>query len=565
MAESDEQKVLKVVALTARAQDSALSIPERVASLNDMCPLLRAASRGENAAAVAEKLFDLECVDFTCRALIDAGAYIALGDLKSCVDVTQAASFICARMACMMAMMDGWGSHSHPEWRHRWFDSAYGRIAVAGRKIAELLAGDEGAASDAVVQRTQEMVTLLNVEGGVGGPTANACMYIALSPHGLGGTAAKVIVTAGAYDTASASFREDDLSSADLYAHAIQAAMLATECMADAALTARLFESGVIEAAVARVQRAQTAETPVHVNVNRCTSQLLTGVATTEEGRAKLKATAGLEDALVWLLENGGDPIGIAENKTLADPRGMAGLCMALLRGREEDAQLALPGKVVRQIAAMVDTYHCFGAAMVLPYVQAFAELSVSDANKEHLKSVPGAVDSLRTCLGISSSGADQNAVKLRTFVCSTLVQLSTSELTLPLLLGHPILEDLEQVPSLPESSKDARNDAMAVLFAVRQHEKAEDGAASPRKSDSSADGQHVMISYEWSVQPVIKRIRDSLIRRGYRVWLDVRRQAFEQHCGFSSDSASTLCVCASLSLSLLLRRLNRCVGRRWT
>ena len=52
------------------------------------------------------------------------------------------------------------------------------------------------------------------------------------------------------------------------------------------------------------------------------------------------------------------------------------------------------------------------------------------------------------------------------------------SELTLPLLLGHPVLEDLEQVPSLPESSKDARNDAMAVLFAVRQHEKAEAGGA---------------------------------------------------------------------------------------
>ena len=30
------------------------------------------------------------------------------------------------------------------------------------------------------------------------------------------------------------------------------------------------------------------------------------------------------------------------------------------------------------------------------------------------------------------------------------------------------------------------------------------------------------MLSYEWSVQPVIKRIRDSLVRRGYRVWLDI-------------------------------------------
>ena len=77
MAESDEQKVHEVAALAARAQDSALPIPERVASLNELVPLLRAASRGENAAAVAEKLLDLEHVDFACRdALLDTGAYI---------------------------------------------------------------------------------------------------------------------------------------------------------------------------------------------------------------------------------------------------------------------------------------------------------------------------------------------------------------------------------------------------------------------------------------------------------------------------------------------------------
>ena len=47
--------------------------------------------------------------------------------------------------------------------------------------------------------------------------------------------------------------------------------------------------------------------------------------------------------------------------------------------------------------------------------------------------------------------------------------------------------------------------------------------AASPRRSEGSDEGGgHIMLSYEWSVQPVIKRIRDSLVRRGYRVWLDI-------------------------------------------
>ena len=117
---------------------------------------------------------------------------------------------------------------------------------------------------------------------------------------------------------------------------------------------------------------------------------------------------------------------------------------------------------------------------MVLPYAQGLAELSVSDANKQHLPAIPGVIDSLRRGLGVGAPGSstDDALQKLRTLSAATLAQLAASELTLPLLLGHPVLEDLEQVPSLPESSKDARNDAMAVLFAVRQHEKAEAGGA---------------------------------------------------------------------------------------
>lgn len=343
-----------------------------------------------------------------------------------------------------------------------------------------------------------------------------------------------------------------------MYAHAICASMATPFAMADATLTARLFESGVIEAGVARVRRAQTADTPVHVNVNRCMSQLMAAVATTAEGRAKLTATAGLEDALMWLLEHGGDPIGIAEHKTLADARGMAGLCLALLRGREEDTQLALPARVVHQIVAMIDTYYQWGgAAMVLPYVQGLAEVSVSDANKEHLKSTPGVIDSLRTCLEVASTGSDPNAVQLRTFSCNALAQLSACNLTLPLLLGHPILEDLEQIPSLPESSKDARNDAIAALFAVRQHEKAEAApvAASPTTKATSENTGHIMLSYEWSVQPVVVRIRDSLVRRSYRVWLDVSCHVALLNILGSPNSLPMRRLCRSI----------RCVGRRWT
>ena len=95
--------------------------------------------------------------------------------------------------------------------------------------------------------------------------------------------------------------------------------------MAEDELAARLFDSGIIESVVACVQRAQASDVSPHASPHRSIEQMLVGVSTTAEGRAKLLATAGIEDALMWLLQHGGDPAGIAANGTLANPRGMAG------------------------------------------------------------------------------------------------------------------------------------------------------------------------------------------------------------------------------------------------
>jgi hypothetical protein len=89
--------------------------------------------------------------------------------------------------------------------------------------------------------------------------------------------------------------------------------------------------------------------------------------------------------------------------------------------------------------------------------------------------------------------------------------------------LGHAVLTDLERVPSLPESSQYARNDAMAVLFAVQQHEKhAAAGDREALRPKSPSDDSWIMLSYQWDVQPIIVRIRDSFQRRKYRVWMDI-------------------------------------------
>jgi hypothetical protein len=92
---------------------------------------------------------------------------------------------------------------------------------------------------------------------------------------------------------------------------------IAPGCMADADLTARLFASGVLEASAAYVQRARTSDVSPHVSVNRGVGQFIAGVASTAEGRARLLTTEGVEDALMWLLEYGGEPVGIAENRSV--------------------------------------------------------------------------------------------------------------------------------------------------------------------------------------------------------------------------------------------------------
>ena len=523
----DEETELRLIEnLVARARDSVSPVAQRIAALHDLAPVLRASSRSGISSATTDKMIELKVHEWSWQEVIeDIAAFLASGDLTGRAGLSDLAGFVewtIARLDALMALYDGWSSHNHPEHRHRWHDIVYSTIPAAMKNSAGLLKayGTDAASAAAVSGRAVGLVAAFDEQEREYGHLVLAACFGAFA--GFGPKIVDAVSKRGAFEKAAQALREDLLDSGSTYMKMVVVYPMVTTCMADAALTARLFASGIIEAAVVFVQRAQIAATPVHVGITRTIGQFVAGVATFAEGRAKLLATPGLEDALVWLLENGGDPVGIAEKKTMVDPCGMAGLSLALLRGREEDAQQALSAKVVQQIVLLLGTYISFGMpAYALPYVQGLAELSVSDANKVHLQKTPELIDHL--VLGLQTHESDPGGCeRLRTLTCSILAQLVASELTLPLLLGHPIIECLEKVPTQPESSKAARNDAMAVLFSVRLHEKSvaapAPGAVSAAPTAGSA--QHVMLSYEWSVQPTIKRIRDSLAKRGYRVWL---------------------------------------------
>eukprot|EP01043_Picozoa_sp_COSAG02_P027560 COSAG02_NODE_1633_length_11567_cov_16.719567_2_plen_540_part_00 len=529
MSEVDEHRCAE---LFAQVLDKSLSVAKRHAACKDFGNAVKSVTRTDAMATVAPMLLDLQFAEWL--ALVphaEVLAYVASGEVEGYADVAEMFSFVHMRFGACFAPCDGWGSCDHPEWRHRIHDAIYSCIPRLMTAHAELC-GD-CAEPPAVLGRMKSWglasAAALCTPGAatvhVGALVSAIIILVACAhfPASRDEGVEAFVSSSGVFQAITLRLQEAPIDSYDLYLTAAAMGYLVPYCLGDAGHASRLFASGMLEAFVGVVDRARNSEVPPHVSTNRGIGQFVAGVASSAEGRDRLLATKGMEEALMWLLEHGGDPVGIVENKTLSDPRGMAGLCIALLRGREEDTQVALPSKVVRQIVSMIDTYSVMGPTLVLPYAQGLAELSVSDANKKHLADNPAVIDSLRRNLGVGSPSADDiSAQSLRNFSCSTLAQLAAFDTTLPLVLGHAVLTDLEQVLSLPESSKEARNDAMAVLFAVQQHEKRAVGGEPEAHRPKQSPSDWIMLSYQWDVQRTIVRIRDSLQRRKYRVWMDI-------------------------------------------
>eukprot|EP01043_Picozoa_sp_COSAG02_P050774 COSAG02_NODE_5261_length_4489_cov_10.826879_4_plen_366_part_01 len=360
----------RCVELNAQIQDKTLSIAERQAAAAELADAVKSVSRTD-AAAVAtavSKLLDLRAISdvlFVPPAL-EIIAYVASGEVEGYTDADELFTFSHARLGALFALYDGWGSHDHPEWYHRAHDAAYSTIpTIVASSLQQF--GDR-ADTAAVLRRAKEWGQTSGTAVCASGDASNTSMQVgaiasvALFMIGLSRTplarreaADGFLDSSGVLEAITLRLQEASVNSCDLYVATVSMALLSQHCMGDAKHTAQLFASGILEAYVGAVGRARESEVAPHVSVNRGIGQFAANVAATAEGRERLLATNGMEAALMWLLEHGGDPVGIAANKTLADPRGMAGLSLALLRGREEDAQLALPAKVVHQIVSMID------------------------------------------------------------------------------------------------------------------------------------------------------------------------------------------------------------------
>ena len=68
------------------------------------------------------------------------------------------------------------------------------------------------------------------------------------------------------------------------------------------------------------------------------------------------------------------------------------------------------------------------------------------------------------------------------------------------------------------------------------------------RSSLHDADEKHVMISYQWDNQPLVKKIADYLKERGFKVWFDLydMKGYIMDDMATAVENASYLIVCLS-------------------
>jgi len=55
-----------------------------------------------------------------------------------------------------------------------------------------------------------------------------------------------------------------------------------------------------------------------------------------------------------------------------------------------------------------------------------------------------------------------------------------------------------------------------------------------PDLIEEDDEKQHIFISYQWNNQETVLRIRDSLIKNGYKVWMDVDAMSKYGICSYS-------------------------------
>ena len=147
-------------------------------------------------------------------------------------------------------------------------------------------------------------------------------------------------------------------------------------------------------------------------------------------------------------------------------------------------------------------------------------QLSVSDANKPLLLANPGfiphCIDSLLVDPEHPRVGAaEDKKIFVQEMYAECLAQLALwPDGREALLRDGSVVDALQAVrdQGLSDQSKEIVANALLSL------------SDEPPPVPAAEEGEHIMMSYQWDVQPAIKRLVANLQLRGYSVWFDIEQ-----------------------------------------
>eukprot|EP01047_Picozoa_sp_COSAG01_P009425 COSAG01_NODE_387_length_17738_cov_14.410171_1_plen_1092_part_00 len=301
-------------------------------------------------------------------------------------------------------------------------------------------------------------------------------------------------------------------------------------------------------------QEAELSAQPKAMVQALWTAGKVISIAAHEQSRHELLHTSGVVEALTWTTNHSYNLIGTSLAEYTAGPT------VALI-GRNEGG-LTLTRETVDSVLDGVhnfwdtsSTHWRVKAAATAPVTKLvgkalpIVDIVIVDANKQFVLQHKTALDDLVHGLLIDEAHprrAQDGAAKLQETCALVLQNLALSDIGKGPLRAHSaVMVALRSVASGSGGLSDqARQYASGALFeldaALRQ--KTKEAAKSRRRNVSGStqgltqintgdietieeeDIEHIMISYNWGHQSVIKRINVSLKARGYAVWIDIEK-----------------------------------------
>eukprot|EP01050_Picozoa_sp_SAG11_P000710 SAG11_NODE_24_length_24699_cov_10.132195_13_plen_723_part_00 len=168
--------------------------------------------------------------------------------------------------------------------------------------------------------------------------------------------------------------------------------------------------------------------------------------------------------------------------------------------------------------------YFTFTPAITAPAVSRAATMAISDTNKRLMLEYEDIVPLLVNCLLVGSPRrGEKGGDAMQEAACELVLTLSLFEPWAEVLRvqGSGVVDGLRGVMADGAATEGAVHFAKQALFQLEPRQVEDDRSV---QAAGGCAAKHVMVSYCWAQQPVIKRIHAALVKRGYAVWIDVEQ-----------------------------------------